>query len=104
MREAMPNANVVGFLDPADVLSFVKKNPVAVIFLDIEMGITNGLDLCREILRLSPRTNMIYLTSFTEYALRAWKTGASGYLLKPLVVEEVRQEIHRLRYPVQGLL
>ena len=104
LREAMPNANVVGFLDPADVLSFVKKNPVAVIFLDIEMGTTNGLDLCREILRLSPRTNIIYLTSFTEYALRAWKTGASGYLLKPLVVEEVRQEIHRLRYPVQGLL
>ena len=104
LREVMPNANVVGFTDPVDVLNFFKDNPVALVFLDIEMGITNGLDLCRELLRLSPRTNVIYLTAFPEYALDAWKTGASGFLLKPLDADEVRQELHRLRYPVKWLV
>ena len=104
LREAIPNANVIGFTDPGEALHYFKKNPVALVFLDIELGISNGLDLCREMLRISPRTNVIYLTSFAEYAVDAWKTGASGFLLKPLDVEEVRQELYRLRYPVRGLL
>ena len=104
LREVMPNANVVGFTDPVEALCFFKKNTVPLVFLDIELGSINGLDLCREFLRLSPRTNVIYLTSFTEYSLDAWKTRASGFLLKPLDTEEVLQELHQLRYPVRGLL
>lgn len=103
LREVMPKANVVGFTEPVDVVNFFKQNPVALIFLDIEMGITNGLDLCRELLHLSPHTNVIYLTAFPEYALGAWETGASGFLVKPLEEEKVRQELLRLRYPVKGL-
>ena len=104
LRQAMPKANVVGFTNPADVLAYFKENPVAVIFLDIELGKTSGFDLCRELLRIRPRTNVIYLTGYQEYAMDAWKTGASGFMLKPLEVDEVRQELSRLRYPVRGLL
>jgi len=104
LRQAIPNANVIGFSDPADVISFFKQNPVSLIFLDIEMGGINGIDLCRELLRIRPRTNVIYLTSYSEYALEAWKSGARGYLLKPLDVDEVRHELSQLRYPVRGLL
>ena len=104
LREAMPNANVVGFTDPMEALLYFKKNVVPLVFLDIELGNINGLNLCREFLRFSPRTNVIYLTSYTEYSMDAWKTGASGYLLKPLIGSEVLQELHRLRYPVKGLL
>ena len=104
LRQAMPKANVVGFTNPADVLAYFKENPVAVIFLDIELGTTSGFDLCREMLRIRPRTNVIYLTGYQEYAMDAWKTGASGFMLKPLEVDEVRQELSRLRYPVRGLL
>lgn len=104
LREVMPSANVVGFTDPMEALSFFKKNVVPLIFLDIEIGNINGLDLCREFLRLSPQTNVIYLTAFPDYSLNAWKTGASGFLLKPLDAQEVRQELYRLRYTVRGLL
>lgn len=104
LRQAIPNANVIGFSDPADVLNFVKENPVALVILDIELGPLSGIDLCRELLRIRPRTNVIYLTSYPEYAMKAWKTGASGYLLKPLDANEVRHEISQLRFPVRGLL
>ena len=104
LRHAMPNANVVGFADPVEALGFFKKNAVPLVFLDIELGNVNGLNLCREFLRRSPRTNIIYLTAYPEYAVDAWKTGASGFLLKPLDGAEVLQELHRLRYPVKGLL
>lgn len=104
LQEAMPNANVVGFTKPSQVLAFFSENPVALAFLDIELGGTSGLELCREMLRLRPRTNVIYLTAFREYAFDAWDTGACGYLLKPLETEAVRAQLSRLRYPVKGLL
>ena len=104
LREVMPKANVVGFTDPVEARGYFKKNRVPLVFLDIEIGNINGLDLCREILHLSPRTNVIYLTAFPEYSLKAWETGASGFLLKPLDASEVRRELYRLRYPVRGLL
>ncbi len=104
LQEAMPNANVVGFTKPSQALAFFSENPVALSFLDIELGRTSGLELCREMLRLRPRTNVIYLTAFREYAFDAWDTGACGYLLKPLETETVRAQLSRLRYPVKGLL
>lgn len=104
LQKAIPNANVVGLSDPADVLNYVKENRVALIFLDIELGTLNGLDLCRELLRVRPLTNVIYLTSYPEYALKAWETGASGFIVKPLTAEKVRQELCRLRHPVKELL
>ena len=104
LQEAMPNANVVGFTKPSQALAFFSENPVALAFLDIELGGTSGLELCREMLRLRPRTNVIYLTAFREYAFDAWDTGACGYLLKPLETETVRAQLSRLRYPVKGLL
>ena len=104
LREVLPNANVVGFTDPVEAMSFFKNNVVPLVFLDIELGSANGLDLCREFLRFNPRTNVIYLTSFSEYSLDAWKTGASGFLLKPLDASEVRQELDRLRFTGRGIL
>lgn len=104
LQEAIPKANVVAYRGPSDVIRFVKENPVALIFLDIELGQLSGIDLCRELLLIRPRTNVIYLTWYPEYSLDAWETGASGFLLKPLEVDDVRRELSRLRYPVKGLL
>ena len=32
--------------------------------------------------------NVIFLTAYREYALDAWETGACGFLVKPLTVED----------------
>ena len=93
------------------ILAEVDHNPswpmficIALAFLDIELGRVSGLDLCREMLRIRPRTNVIFLTAFREYSLDAWDTGASGFLLKPLEVDAVKKQLAALRYPVGGLL
>lgn len=104
LREALPCANVVGFTRPMEAVAFLKKNPVALAFLDIELGRVSGLDLCREMLRIRPRTNVVFLTAFREYSFDAWETGACGFLLKPLEADAVKKRLAALRYPVGGLL
>ena len=58
-----------------------------------------GFELCRALLDLNPRTNVVYLTAYSNYALDAWTTGASGFMLKPITPEGVREQLENLRYP-----
>ena len=102
--EALPEAEIHGFTDPAAATAFAGANRVQLTFLDIEMGRISGLDVCRELLEIDPRMNVIFLTAYREYALDAWETGACGFLVKPLTVEAVRQRLSALRSFTGGLL
>lgn len=99
LEEVMPNADVTGFTKPADALEYAKSNRVALAFLDIEMGNVSGLDVCRELLRINPRTNVVFLTAYPSYAFDAWETGASGFMLKPITADGVYKQLQNLRYP-----
>ena len=103
IEKLIPDASVTGFTSPAEALTYAKINRVHLAFLDIELGKVSGLDLCRELLEINPRTNVIYLTAYSDYALEAWDTGACGYAMKPLSAEQLRDKMSRLRFPIRGL-
>lgn len=102
LEQAMPNATVIGFTRPSEALDYARANRVALVFLDIELGKTNGLELCRALLNINPRTNVVYLTAYSGYSLEAWDTGASGFMLKPITPEGVQARLKNLRYPFHG--
>lgn len=66
-----------------------------VIILDISMPLLNGLDAARAIKKLSPDSKLLFLTMHASptYATEAFKTGASGYLLKQSAASELPQAI-----------
>ncbi len=100
LEEVIPSATIMGFTRPSEAVEYAKANRVAIAFLDIEMGKVSGLDLCRTLLQVNPRTNVVFLTAYSEYALEAWDTEASGYLLKPITPESIRTQLRNLRYPL----
>ena len=100
LEEAVPNAAVTGFAWPQQAIDYAKENQVALAFLDIELGAASGLDLCRALLEINPRTNVVYLTAYPDYALDAWDTGACGFMVKPLTPQGVRKQLDKLRYPL----
>ena len=99
LEEVIPHANVTGFTQAQEALDYARANRVALAFLDIELRNTSGLVLCRDLLKINPRTNVIYLTAYSDYALDAWSTGASGFMLKPVTPQGVREQLKNLRYP-----
>lgn len=99
IEKVLPNASVTGFTKPSEAIEYAKANRVALAFLDIEMGSVSGLDVCRELLQVNPRTNVVYLTAYREYSFDAWNTGACGFLLKPITPESIREQLNKLRYP-----
>ena len=99
LEEVMPKATVVGFTRPSEAVEYARTNRVALAFLDIELGKVSGFDLCRTLLEIDPRTNVVFLTAYVDYSFDAWSTGASGFMLKPITAEGVRAQLRKLRYP-----
>lgn len=102
LRGIFPNAVFNGFTTAKGALAYAENNKVDLAFLDVELGSMNGIELCERLLEFNRRTNVIYVTGYSDYAVDAWATGASGFLLKPLSEEKVRQAISMLRYPLGG--
>ena len=99
LEKALPDASVTGFTDGDEALEFARSNRVALAFLDIELRGMSGLDLARKLLEVNPRANIVFLTAYADYSLDAWGTGASGFMLKPITVEGVKEQLKKLRYP-----
>ena len=101
--ETIPGAEITGFSKPSEALRFVRFNHVDIAFLDISMGKTSGFDLCEQMIEINPKLNVVFLTAYPEYSLQSWDTHACGFLVKPLVAEDIKKQLSKLRYPVSGL-
>ena len=99
LKKVMPNATIKGFTDTSEAIEYAKAHKVSLAFLDIEMRKMSGLELCRKLLEINQRTNVVFLTAYSEYALDAWNTGASGFILKPITPQAIREQLNNLRYP-----
>lgn len=98
LEEVAPNAIIAGFNRPQEAIKYAKENRIDLAFLDIEMGMVSGFDLCRDLLEINPCTKVVYLTAYPEYSLDAWDTDACGFMVKPLIPEDVRRQLKKLRY------
>ncbi len=99
IEEVIPNAAVTGFTKPSEAVTYAKANRVTLAFLDIEMADISGLDVYRDLLKINPRTNVVYLTEYKDYSFDAWDTGAVGFMLKPLTPEGVKKQLKKLKFP-----
>lgn len=91
-----PDTELLGWAD--DVKSAVKliiaKQP-DVILMDIQLRSGNAFDVLKA-LDTVPQ-NIIFITAYNQFAIRAIKYGALDYLLKPIVQEELVEALNRFR-------
>ena len=93
--EAAPDAEIVTFNDALDAINHIieKGQKPDVVFSDIEMPGINGLELAVRLKSLSPDTRVVFVTGYLNYAVDAFKVHAQGYIMKPLSVEDVVDEL-----------
>ncbi|MEU6026314.1 response regulator transcription factor [Streptomyces tauricus] len=72
-----------------------------VVLMDVRMPGTDGIEATRQVVRISPRSRVLILTTFDldEYAFTALRAGASGFLLKNTRPEEL---LHAIRSVAAG--
>lgn len=100
VSEAIPDAEIAAFSKPREALDYAGKVLIQLAFLDINMQCMSGLEMAEQMKRICPKINIVFSTGYEEYALDAFRLFASGYLLKPISAEDVREVMKNLRFPI----
>jgi two-component system, LytTR family, response regulator AlgR len=67
-----------------------------VILLDIQMPEMDGLACAQHLRELDPMPAIVFCTAYDHHALDAFKSNAEGYLLKPVMQQELQQVLDHL--------
>jgi two-component system, NarL family, invasion response regulator UvrY len=102
LKQILFHLKNVDFIDEAkngeEVISIIKNKSFDVILLDISLPDKNGLEVLQSVKQKSPSTNVLMLSMHPQeqYALRALKLGASGYLTKDTASEELLKAVEKV--------
>lgn len=73
------------YASAVEALDRLVRDPVDLLFLDIQMPQLDGLELSRMV---DTRTRVVFTTAFEQYALEGFRVDALDYLLKPISYAE----------------
>ncbi|MCL2806290.1 MAG: response regulator [Treponema sp.] len=105
IKEVIPDAAVTTFRKPKEALEYAKElkakdSSVDLAFLDVEMSGMNGLELAKALKDVNDRTNIVFVTGYSHYAVDAFSVTASDYIMKPVSKDGVLKAMERLRNPI----
>lgn len=94
VRKLFPELDILGiFQIPEDAIKFIKKTPPDILFLDVQMPRMNGFELLSNLKEID--FQVIFVTAYNEYALKAFKQSAVDYILKPIEDNELQIAINK---------
>ena len=101
VQTVLPSASRASFSKASLALEYIHSHHVDIACLDIHMRGIDGITIAKALQEKNPRVNILFCTGYTEYSLQAWDMNCSGYLMKPVTEEKLRNAIANLRYPVR---
>lgn len=91
-----PDVEVVALASSiAQAKLMIDENRPDILFLDLKLGNDFGLDI--ETFLPEPAPHIIVTTAYAEFAIKAIKANAIDYLLKPIVNEELKKAIEKIK-------
>jgi two-component system, LytTR family, response regulator len=95
------DVRVIGTAEGVEsALQLIQTEKPDLAFLDIEMIQGNAFDLLNRLLPLT--FQVIFVTAFDNYAIRAFKYSAVDYLLKPVDVDDLLLAVEKVRKRSEG--
>lgn len=79
-----------------EAVDLCQRHPIEIVFIDINMPIMSGLDAAKAISELEGGTPaIVFCTAYDEFAIEAFKTNATAYLLKPIQSDDIAAAIEK---------
>jgi len=100
IEAAVNGAKIACFGTPRMALEYAKSYKVDIAFLDIEMSGMTGIQLAKRLKDINGKTNIIFVTGYSQYALDAFALHASGYIMKPVTKKAILDAVEHLHNPV----
>ena len=84
------------FGNAEDVLSYIKLNPIDVLFLDIDMPNMNGFDLAKILCKEYKDTIIVFMSAYDNFVYDSFEFSPFAYLRKNCMVEEIPRVLNRV--------
>jgi two-component system LytT family response regulator len=103
LQQNCPSVDVVAISHSgADALQKIQTLHPQLVFLNIEMPSMNGFQLLERLPKVD--FELIFTTSYDQYAIKAFKFSALDYLLKPVDREELEKAVQKAAQKLNGNL
>lgn len=90
-----PTVKVLGsYSNVPDAVEAIKELKPQVAFLDIEMPNYSGFEIVDFFQEVD--FEMVFITAYDKYAIKAFEVSAVDYLLKPIEIERLKQAVEKL--------
>lgn len=86
--------------DAEQAISFLNKNKIDLVFLDIEMPVKSGFDVLKASNNLD--FEVIFVTGYQNYAIQAIQFSAIGYVMKPVDDDDLSLAIHQAKIKINN--
>lgn len=98
LAEAFPKLVVLEAVDARQTLEAARTRPCDIALLDINLPDRNGIDVLQDLKARHPRLPVLVLSAFPEkdYAVRAFKLGAAGFVSKQSAASELIVAIRKV--------
>lgn len=97
LQNYCPQVNIIGeAANVAEGLDLIQKVAPTLVFLDVEMPDGTGFDLLRQLPGFD--FSVIFVTAYSNYAIKAIKFNALDYVLKPIDITELIQAVDKVGY------
>lgn len=94
LEEFCPEVIIGGEAESAEAaINLIRTSHPDIVFLDIEMPFGNAFDLLDKLMPVN--FQVIFVTAFDNYALKAFRYYALDYLLKPVDIEELKAAVKK---------
>lgn len=90
------NGQISTFTSSTEFYHSLKTNTYDAVFLDIDMPELNGIEIGKLIKDKCPRTLIVFVTNYSEYAIEAFDCDAFHYILKPIDLEKANRIVDSL--------
>jgi len=98
LRQTWPELQIVAECeDGASALEALAEHKPQAAFLDIRMPGLTGLEVAAAAAEVTPRTQIVFVTAYDQYAIDAFERGAVDYLLKPISPTRLATTVQRLQ-------
>jgi DNA-binding LytR/AlgR family response regulator len=95
---AWPELDIVAACDDGgSALEAIAAHQPDVVFLDIRMPGLSGLEVAAGMASCSPRSQVVFVTAYDQYAIDAFERGAVDYLQKPVTPARLAATVQRLK-------
>lgn len=103
LLDSVPGVGVVGKgRNGVEAIRLVKELEPDLMFLDIQMPGLNGFQVVRQLVREEVLPQVIFVTAYDQYAVRAFEVNAVDYILKPVEKSRLEKAIQRARKQLES--